>query len=120
MYGNSMETKCPRGQLERIAGRLLDHAQLHDDVCPHDDEQVQWAHDMRAAVALLRSQADEIERLQAALAYARNGFELAYNAAERGFNDEVLLHCGHHGAAADRAIQPPNAAFSGRDTKDSL
>lgn len=50
---------------------------------------------------------DDAERaldLELALRDARFGFHLAYEAAEKGFNDEVLLHCGHHGAKADKAL----------------
>ena len=44
----------------------------------------------------------EIERLRAALDYASSGFALAYDAAEKRLNDEVLLHCGHHQARVDK------------------
>jgi tRNA(Ile)-lysidine synthase TilS/MesJ len=48
--------------------------------------------------------ADEVDRLRQALAYAKGGFALAYDAAEKRLNDEVLLHCGHHEARAANAL----------------
>ena len=36
------------------------------------------------------------EKLREALREAERGFELAYNAVEKGLTDEVLLHCGAH------------------------
>jgi hypothetical protein len=47
--------------------------------------------------------ADELDRLYDALDYASSGFALAYDAAEKRLNDEVLLHCGHHQARVDKA-----------------
>ena len=115
--------KCPGGPLERLVGRLLDHAQLHDDVCPHDDEQVQWAHDMRDAVALLRSQADEIERLQADAARYRwlrdaepsehwnNAIDALSGCSPADDVDDII-------DSAMQADQPPNAALSGPHEDD--
>lgn len=46
----------------------------------------------------------EIDRLRAALISAQGGFALAYDAATKHLNDEVLLHCGHHEAQAAKAL----------------
>lgn len=46
----------------------------------------------------------EIERLRAALREAARGFGLAYVTAAKHLHDETLLHCGHHEAAARRAL----------------
>ncbi len=54
---------------------------------------------------VLRRQADKVQTLTQALAYARSGFAAAYDAAEKHLNDEVLLYCGAHGAAADRVLR---------------
>lgn len=64
----------------------------------HMDNKTKYAmqHDCQIA-------ADELERLYDALDYASNGFDVAYDAAEKRLNDEVLLHCGHHKARVDKA-----------------
>lgn len=49
--------------------------------------------------------AREIERLEAALQYALGGLALAYEAAQKHHNDEVLLHCGHHEAMLAKALE---------------
>ena len=52
----------------------------------------------------LRSMEEDRLALRVALNYARSGFDLAYAAAEKNLNDEVLLHCGHHSASLDKAL----------------
>ena len=50
--------------------------------------------------------ADEIERLRRALHDAGVGFDLAYDALEKGCYDEAMLHCGHHHAQTAKAMRP--------------
>jgi hypothetical protein len=50
----------------------------------------------------------EIERLRAALDSAQGGLLLAYDAASKHLNDEVLLHCGHHEAQIANVLDTPN------------
>ena len=52
----------------------------------------------------LRTMEDERLALREALKYAKTGFDLAYEAAVKNLNDEVLLHCGHHGARIENAL----------------
>lgn len=47
---------------------------------------------------------EKCEKLGKALREAERGFELAYNAAEKGLIDEVLLHCGAHVAKISTAL----------------
>ncbi|MDI3260297.1 MAG: hypothetical protein QJR02_11435 [Sinobacteraceae bacterium] len=49
--------------LDALVGRLRAHAVVHDSHCPHDEEQLRWAEDLRDA-------ADKIERLRAAASQA--------------------------------------------------
>jgi len=37
-----------------LIDRLLRHAEIHESFCPNDDEQKEWAADLRKAAALLR------------------------------------------------------------------
>lgn len=43
-----------RTELLALAERLGEHADLHAEHSPQDDEQRQWAHDLRGQAALLR------------------------------------------------------------------
>lgn len=54
-----------------LAERLKAHAECHANVEPHDDEQRQWADDLRTVVTLLRGIADAapIDRLLKTLRY---------------------------------------------------
>jgi hypothetical protein len=44
----------PLNKLEELLERLEDHAKLHDDIVPMDEEQAQWANDLRNAAAAIR------------------------------------------------------------------
>lgn len=57
---------------------------------------------------------DEIERLREALQNAHAGFDLAYDALEKGCYDEAMLHCGHHHAQSGKALLTPNEQGHGR------
>ena len=56
---------------------------------------------------LMSEAADALEAMQEALLYAKSGFGIAYDAASKHLNDEVLLHCGHHEARIDAAMNQP-------------
>ena len=87
---------CPdavAGQVDRGVRPLAGHLRVMARYLQHAQDRLR-----------VQAAADELERLHDALAYARSGFDLAYSAAEKGFNDEVLMHCGHHGARADKVL----------------
>lgn len=50
----------------------------------------------------------EIARLREALQNAHSGFDLAYDALEKGCYDEAMLHCGHHHAQSGKALTTHN------------
>lgn len=43
--------------LAKLAGRLLEHARVHDNLVEHSEEQKQWGQDLRDAAAALTVQA---------------------------------------------------------------
>lgn len=59
-----------------------------------------------------------IERLVAALEYAKGGFALAHDAASKGFVDECLLHIGHHEAKVIAALAEAEAEGQAVDAPD--
>lgn len=67
---------------------------------------------------MLKTMASEdfsrIARLRDAVANARSGLELAYEAVAARRYDEALLHCGHHEAAARKALREEDAAHRAR------
>ena len=60
------------------------------------------ADQLRAERDSLSSQLSEaqaqVQAMREALQYVQGGLALAYDAASKHLNDEVLLHCGHHEA----------------------
>lgn len=46
-------------QLDQLAQRLLDHARLHESLVHQDEEQTQWAEDLKQAAMIVRSVANE-------------------------------------------------------------
>lgn len=46
----------------------------------------------------------ERDAAREALTYAASGLEMAYDALDKGFYDEAMLHVGHHHAKARAAL----------------
>lgn len=85
--------------------RLVQHKCTPSGMFPDNDGS--WVHieDVRR----LRAERDKAliekcDRLRTALLYAKTGFSLAYDAASKHLNDEVILHCGHHEARVAAAL----------------
>lgn len=55
--------------------------------------------------ACVRELCFEVERLEHGLRHAHGGFAMAFDAAQKKLNDEVLLHCGHHHAMSGKVLE---------------
>lgn len=76
----------------------MDHEEIGHNDSEHEDCPLCRMQNDRDALA------ERCEKLLEALREAERGFELAYNAAEKGLIDEVLLHCGAHVAKISTAL----------------
>lgn len=70
----------------------MDHEEIGHNDSEHEDCPLCRMQNERDVLA------ERCEKLREALQEAERGFDLAYDAAEKGQADEVLLHCGAHGA----------------------
>lgn len=86
--------KQPRALRLADAMSVILRGEVNDNIAPY----------FKAAAVELRRLHDENQRLRKALEDAKAAFGMAFDAAELGAIDEILLHCGHHEAKLAKAL----------------